>query len=613
MTFSTPESKAIPLWVTLRDTTGALLPSLSMPLSLSVGEGAPQPIEWSSGMGLCIYPLDTTACPSPRSLSVSASDSTIQVASTNPSSAQRLLPEGTTLLSNTVCSKTCLHFVAINPATGLISLASFRPSDLPAKNPSALVWSDIPSVGFSPSSVQIGLDQDNILICLSAVADILCYTGPTPEVVYDVLSPVLLELLPASPGYTGTIILATLLDSRPLLVTVIDAETKVWLPVAPNKRGLAYTLQAPDGGQTPTILEAVVTPTTPPRAWLHGIFNSAPIVVDLPLDTTIPTFYTNTLTQNARWTGMSVNPNEVFLVGADGLWKFSQNTWTALGGSAMTGVISTVWSEGDPWNPLPGEATPITIGVHTLVQHQNTIVNNTTPLTTQTLLTTEHLCFAELDEAPSWLVNTGVIVPRPLANPIWDDRILYDAPEHPMGEVGPTRIKLGPAPLYPSLTETSNVISPLDPTGSFIINLNIAPSPIWAPSGVTLFTDTQIFSAPYPSTKMDYPILSISLPKPQLALVSATYFPPTKLQSFSGASILPGTLPAVKAIVSGNKIYISLIALNTFEVYLNSLLTPLPPVLIDYVIPMRTGQTNLTLTLTNLDHSVAVTVPLVQS
>ena len=156
-----------------------------------------------------------------------------------------------------------------------------------------------------------------------------------------------------------------------------------------------------------------------------------------------------------------------------------------------------------------------------------------------------------------------------------------------------------------------NKLNPLDPSGSFVINLSQPPSPEWSPSEVAVYTGRQVYTSPYPSTKMNYPALSVSLPEPTVDRVPQTSFPVNKRQSKCGAVIAPGLVPAVKGVIYGSHIYISLIALNTTAVSLDSSAVALPPVLIDYAVSLRVGQTSITLTLKNQDHTLTIPVTLV--
>lgn len=610
MSFTTPESNAIPIWVTPRDSSGALSGAIDG-LSLTIGSGGEQPISWDGELGLCCYPLDTTACPSPQSLNITTSNAAITTTSTSPASVQELLPSGYTLLSNVVCSQTCLHFVAENLTTGAIALASFRPSDKPAEDATAIVWSSIPSFTNTPVSIRLGIYNTLIIVSVATGSDTQSYTGTTPEVINGSLAATTLALLSQTPGVSGNLLYATIFDSRPLLIYNLNEATNIWLPSAANKTGISYQLAPPSGCKLLTITSATLAPatsTTPPTAWLSGSADSSAILIQVPLTTTIPTYVLNSKATDTTWTGLSVTPGGVFVSGNSGAWQYTGGSWVGYGGSPALGILTTVWSTGNPWTPLPGAPTPITLGLHILVSRTINIQNSTNGLTQKSLLTTEHLMLASLDETPSWLTDS-TITPVVLASPIWDDRAIFDAPDHPLGETAPLFQYLIPGPALSTITSISASLNPLDPTGTLLINLNPTPSPVWTPSGIALFTDSQIYTYPYPTTKMSYPALTVLAPRPSIATVNISEFPTGDLQkNLTGTA--SGTTTAVKAIISGSYIYISLIALNTSSVYIGSSTTSLPPVLIDYATGLLSGQTSLVITLNNQDYSIPVTVPI---
>jgi len=624
MSLSIPSSQNIPIWVTTRNSDGSLSNNAIPGLTLSVGAGNPQPITWDGGFGVCSYPLTTTSCPTPQAFSIISSSGT--VTSTLPSSIPGLLPTGVTPLSNVVTSQTCLHFISINPKTNSVSLASFRPLDFVAQKPNLIVWSDLPS-GITATSFYLSYGAPNLSISFSTSIAIETFIVIAPEHINGNLQ---------TPTAFGSSIVCTTANSEIITVILVNGFPYIiyGVPSAinfnyyfwtndPSKTNTPYHLDALDGaGISGT---SFTNPSNTPQFWFAGFINNTALLANYPIGGEAQ-IYQPPVYAIASWNGISVTPSEIFLSCDNGLYSipFNGTTYTQLSDSPCKNVLATTWALNDPWNPLSGDPTPITLGVQIIVPENLTLTNSLLD-TPSNLLTTEHFCYAVLEEIPAW-VNQGenapisgsslqipptpTIPPSVLNVPIWDDRVVFNAPSSLDTTSASSQEILIPSPPFLDVTLPIPAY-PLDPTGSLIISQSLIPSTQRVSGGFNLIANSQIYQAYYPNTKMVYPELSIVAPIPSVPYLDSSLFPPYLLQAEVGTQS-GNSVQAFKAVQVNGQIYVSLIAENTGYVNLGVDTLSLPPVLIDYEYTPPLGSSNVTAILYNQESSLVIETPILK-
>lgn len=604
MTLSVTPSQNIPLWLTVRDTTGSILTTPTAPMSLKVSSGEPQIVQWDNNLGYCSYPMDTSICPGPMSLDIEVVGSSEVVTATAPASVQNRLPEGLQIKSNTVSSKTCTHFVAPN-SNNMLSLVSFRPDDALVGHPTNLVWSLLPFAG-NYSSVLVTIVDTTIWVIISTNYDIKIFSGAVPEHTnaHMQVSTRFTEY-PASPGYTAKVLASTVLDSRPVLVTW-GADAQIWAPATGALGGVLYNLDSSSEGAL-VLSSAVFVPHTR-TVWLCGSTHSEGVsgtLIKWTLGESPVYFQKNS---ELHFSNLAATPRIIYLSGQTGVSSFTISTgvWSASSGKPSLDVLPVLWSAGDPWAPAPDAPEPVVLGVHSLVERTNPLADESGNFS---LLTSEYWNFALLEETPAWAPDM-VITPVPLPLARWDDRYIYEAPLAILANDTVSQAEFVQAPSHADLVD--GLVTVQDPSRSFIVNLNPVPDPIQVTGSFLVVADSQVYMSHNPITKLRYSVISVSAPIPRLATLPGSSFPPNMVQASLTHDAEDNTLaPAFKAIAVGGNLLVSLVALNATSVQLGSDHTSLPPVLTDYVVPQPMGATHLTAVLSNSDHMVTVTTTIV--
>ena len=583
-----------PLWVTARSNGNIGATPVT---SLQVNAGPSIPVSWSDGLGMCPYPLSTSVCATPGPQNVTAGST---ITETSPPANLGLLPSSVIPLSNVVTSQTCIHFVAMAP-NGLLSLASVRPNDLDGTSIKNIVWSTIPvPMTVAPHSIFIGMGSQKILVTFYDATGInYCYYGDLPDNRNNVAqTPSVFQQIYRTPGLTGTILAAKLLlrpmGSQSILVPLLVIKT------TPSQMILWSPAQGPDG--TPLINGVDnILPLAVERAiildslelWLAGSSagNCAIFHMASPQDTA-PTPYVSAVP--GSFTTLSATPLAIYAGGDTGLHQYdlTTNAWSSLSSDSLEGLIADLWTLGNPW--IPATPPPQMLGVHVI---------RTKTIASTTVLVAEHLSMATMSEQPIWAPDS-FLPPTPRTPPIWDDRVLFDPPLNQGSSILVQGTQVIPSP--PLATITTG-LDRVDPSGALIININSMPNPDYIPNGFILVNGPQVYRVSYPTTKLQYPALLVTAPKPALAQVTKTMFPPATLQTGAGKIPDPTLTLAFKAIQSGGQVCVSVIANNATGCQIGTDATILPPILTDYPISVAIGQTSVSLQLLNQDHTVSVT------
>ncbi len=593
----------LPIFVTSRSPEGAI--GSTPTLSLQVDGSNPTPVEWVGGLGVCPYLLTTSVCSSPGAYHIQGVES--PVASTAPSCQYGLLQNGLIPLSNIVTSHTCIHFIA-RSAAGLIGLVSVRPDDLTSST--SIVWSYLPE----PLVVNTGVNfylvvsGSKLLIVMNTTESMLCYYCVTPEHMDGTLPKVTQILKKYTEPFLGSILAGTIFDDRPLLVIKGSAaHTSIWMPNT-TPSGLSRTPINIPLDSNWDIARATIAPGNPLTIWMAGSDTSSgsPVLLRFSLpDLTLKASIRDDL--SGSFLDMAVTPSHVYLCGGAGIYQFAVSMWesptdipwSTISTSGYHAMLVDMWSPSNLWNNPSVPA--VLLGIHVVSRDQVTVDS-----TTLDILTTEHLSMATMIEIPSWSPGTS-IPPTPRPTPIWDDRVIYEAPYSYTNVDLPVSVNLIPLPPQMDLVSSDTPLDRLDPTGTIIVNLNPTPTPGVNPHGFMLATESQVYSIGYPSAKMEFPSLYITAPIPTVALLPATLFPLTKRQIFSGIVTDPTPVTSFKAIRVGDTTFVSLIALNAQGVYLGPSRIKLPPVLTDYPI-VGYSDPEITAYLFNPDHTVEMTI-----